>query len=173
MKAIRITLHPLSAISGAAMCALVVYTSSMQSSADGMQPLWTRQLVANDDDSDENPPEIGILSLPPVSIDSLPPFRIDGSLPHPRNWVVVPPGTTYTVPEGKWFVITALGSTIAGAGSIVLQIDGEYVLKSSTNITHEPTSTVPVPPGLVAPAGSTVNTTNGVEGQIWGYLVNE
>ena len=97
---------------------------------------------------------------------------MDGQLPHPRNWVVVAPGTTYTVPEGKLFVPTALGATLDTPSSVVLQVDGAYALKCRTNLNGLSTTTVAVPPGYFVRSGATLSTSH-ANGQAWGYLVNE
>lgn len=174
MKPIRITLHPLSALAGAAACTLVVYTSSAQSASDGVRSVGTRKLVAADASGPERmPPEIAISSLPALDVRSLPRLVVEGQVGHPKDWVVIAFGVPFTVPEGKVLVVTGLGTSVppAGGGIIKLEVDG--VDQVSTPSGTNPTTIKEVPVGLAAAAGSTVAARGSTLARAWGYLVDE
>ncbi len=95
---------------------------------------------------------------------------------HPRDFVQFQ--DTYAVPQGKRFVVTALGRTTVGPGNCELhvQVDG---VREYSQYGRDP-SMESAPLGLVVHGGSNMSITftgngacSGGPGQVWGYLVND
>jgi hypothetical protein len=99
---------------------------------------------------------------------------------HPRDWVVIKEGTTYTVPVGKLLVITALGDHLGSCGATYLNFNGVRVLTSlsvecSAAYTEGTVFMEEVPIGLRASSGDVVTLTHQVSpgvARAWGYLVD-
>ena len=100
------------------------------------------------------------------------PIQVAG-IPDPRQMLVIREGTPYVVPPGKVLAITALGALLNGI-VVTLSVDGQQEITSVANMpTAGPGTINPVPPGLTARAGSTVEVqTGGIYGRAWGYLVD-
>ena len=107
--------------------------------------------------------------------------------PHPRDMVQIKEGTTYTVPAGKLFVLTGLGSRNLIGGTftqITLMVNGAHEVSSfgpyygngSANL-EGGSSVVATPPGFTAPAGALIEVIGDVvspdDSRAWGYLANE
>lgn len=117
-----------------------------------------------------------ILSMSQASVINTP-LRVE-YMPHPRDMVQIKEGTPYTVPVGKVFVVTGLGSTAAvNAPMAALAINGTV---EATTIVQgcggtETRSVVELVAGLTAPAGSTISVQSNYpdpdDGRAWGYLV--
>jgi hypothetical protein len=108
-------------------------------------------------------------------------------MPHPRDYVQIKEGTPYTVPGGKIFVLTALGSHNS-QGEAYLQIDGveELRVRCEQFVFGAGGSPIPLgegismkrtPIGLTAHAGSviTILAGNGKpdDCRAWGYLATQ
>ena len=98
--------------------------------------------------------------------------------PHPRDIVLIVPGTPYLVPAGKILSITALGAK-QGASNVyvTLVVDGNSAVTASADISAGSTgvSMKPLPHGPVAGGGSIVEVSDnfsGAYGRAWGYLVD-
>jgi hypothetical protein len=100
------------------------------------------------------------------------PIQVAG-IPDPRQMLVIREGTPYVVPQGKVLAVTALGALINGI-VVALSIDGQTEMTSVANMPSACPGTInPIPPGLTAHAGSTVEVqSGGIYGRAWGYLVD-
>lgn len=149
-----ITLHPISALSGGAIAALALL-------ALGAGPL-------------EGIARVGIVG----------PVQVEGHVPHPRDWVVIRESEPLTVPAGKIFVLTALGTK--NGTKIALEVDGLEELRSSHIVESGQAATVgmnsttvkQVPAGFSVSGGLTIllrQLNGGIksDGRAWGYLVDE
>jgi hypothetical protein len=100
--------------------------------------------------------------------------------PSPRDMVQFA-GTGYVVPPGKLFVLTGLGMQYSGSvGSLTLRINGQQAVSFSLDTTDgNGTSVKTVPPGLAAPAGSSLDITDVTGSTVyataraWGYLADQ
>jgi hypothetical protein len=103
--------------------------------------------------------------------------------PHPRDYVQIKEGAPYVVPAGKLLTVTALGGRDFFTqyppwwGPWELWIDGALALRSHPGRTRHTSSVHPVPTGLVAAGGSTVEVrgetgSSGI-GRAWGHLSEE
>lgn len=95
--------------------------------------------------------------------------------PHPRDFVQIREGTTYTVPVGKIFVLTALGGVdYAGSDYYWFDVDGQNKLYAHSNFSFHTPSLRPVPPGCTVAAGSNIVVRGGASAsndvRAWGYL---
>lgn len=102
--------------------------------------------------------------------------------PHPRDFVLVKEGTTYIVPTGKIFVLTALGGRDTPADCCPTSqdwrvvVDGITACRASRYRSLSGTSMTPAPPGLSLDAGKKLDVTGGDDGEndgrAWGYLAD-
>lgn len=103
--------------------------------------------------------------------------------PDPRDYVQIREGTPFTVPPGKLFVLTGLGSADAlppGTPQFRLRVNGQVEVTTSTSNNEsgvssavgDARSVVPVAPGFTAPEGSVIDVQDGSlgHGRAWGYL---
>ena len=120
------------------------------------------------------------LAFPPRSI------RIVG-IPDPHDaFVLRSEDGLFTVPEGKLFILTALGEPGATPGTVrwfqhvTVYRNGEPAIMRAGN--YQETSTLQnsmsaVPPGFTAAAGETLQVVGsgglGGNARAWGYLINE
>lgn len=94
---------------------------------------------------------------------------------HPRDWIRIDGGTSYTVPQGKLLVITALGCYHGATTQAWLTFDGSSVVSAAVDITHNGTTVKEVPIGLRASPGTVVDvmcSAPQADGRAWGYLVD-
>jgi hypothetical protein len=97
---------------------------------------------------------------------------------HPRDWVQIEEAVPYVVPPGKVFALTGLGSAVNGLStSVELRIDGGRVLdaRATTASDNDVTTMRPIPRGLSARAGATVDVSDNAGGafaRAWGYLAD-
>lgn len=89
-------------------------------------------------------------------------------IPPASQWRTIVELTPLTVPAGGIFVVTGVGGNQAGALNVPVLIDGVQVLEVRLVDASSGRSFVAVPPGVVAPAGSTVSTNAG--GVVHGYV---
>jgi hypothetical protein len=109
------------------------------------------------------------------------PIRIE-YLPHPRDMVQIREGTPFTVPPGRLFVLTALGTADASAGAGVstwLKMNGQNEAQAvsdfmNTGQANNPSCSqiTPMPAGFTAGPGSILEvvSNSGSMGRVWGYL---
>jgi len=106
------------------------------------------------------------------------PLRIEYA-PHPRDMVQVIQGVTYTVPPGRIFVLTALGTGEGTSARAALKVNGLPVQStgmaaSGYNGALVGNSVVASPTGLTAKAGDVLEVWNYSIGsdaaRAWGYL---
>jgi len=102
--------------------------------------------------------------------------------PHPRDMVQIKEGTSYTVPVGRIFVLTGLGTsfmTTNFATLAELRVNGQREVCGgigfSTASSGTASGSVPgVPMGFTVPAGAVIDvdelTPNLSNGRAWGYL---
>ncbi len=104
------------------------------------------------------------------------PIQVVG-IPDPRDMVQIREGQPYAVPPEKLFVLTGLGETGNGSSPILLTVDGQKELTVVEVFAQEPPTVAHVPTGFTVQAGSTVEVFTGnpliLEGRAWGYLVDE
>ena len=138
------TLHISSVLAGAALLGLVAVTSSVQRT----RPVSTNELTIGDN-----------LTV-----------RVIG-IPDPRDYVVVREETgLYTVPQGKLFVLTALGTTENVGSTLYVNSQRELVRFFTQS---EGLTVAKVPPGLSAGPGDVLQVVGGgSSGRAWGYLVD-
>lgn len=152
MRTIQLTLHPLSALVGAALLGVVLLTASAVQS-----PSPQRVAVVN-----------------PLSISGL---------PTPQEAVQIVEGSPLTVPPGKLFVLTALGTHETDSNppaelyvDNVLEVSAVSVVNPGTvNNPEASTSIVATPPGFAVAAGRVVDVRRGdstPDGRAWGYLTD-
>lgn len=110
-------------------------------------------------------------------------------MPHPRDMVTIKEGTPYTVPTGKIFVLTGLGTTVLNeelstpvvftADGVTEQRGGTYGPASATVVGgsrfyHDVCTGAPTPPGMTYAAGVVLAVTggaaSGTDGRAWGYI---
>lgn len=100
-------------------------------------------------------------------------------MPHPRDMVQIEEGTPYTVPAGKLFVLTGLGSKYGMGGFVTLLVDGvdEPTANSTVSSSATATSVAHVTLGLAGQPGSVIDLVGGVsypdDGRAWGYPADE
>lgn len=107
-------------------------------------------------------------------------------MPHPRDWVVIREGVPLTVPAGKMFVLTGLGTKNNHQFGVTLELDGIEEARSlpkslgdSSSVGWDSVSVKSVPPGFRASPGQvislrrTIGQTVQDEGRAWGYLIDE
>lgn len=127
---------------------------------------------------------VGALLLMSQSpLTTLPTGRVEVG-PHPRDMVHIDEGSTFTVPTGKYFVLTGLGR-VEQPGFAVLRVNGQNEVSSYVNYgsngaywssSQNSTTVVPAPQGFTAQWGATIEVmTPGVpphDGRAWGYLAD-
>ena len=123
---------------------------------------------------------MGQQSVPPGSIHAMPYPQCQEFLveygPHPRDYVQVKEGEPYTVPAGRLFVLSGLGSTgTQGGGNLVVDGQTEVHATGSTWSSGggygNSASVKLLPRGFTAAGGSVVEVT-GTNSRAWGYLVD-
>ena len=94
-------------------------------------------------------------------------------IPDPREMLIIREGTPFLVPPGKILVLTALGG-LTNSLVVDLLIDGQKEDEAVANMPTANSGTMdPLPVGLTAHAGSTVEVASGsIFGRAWGYLVD-
>jgi hypothetical protein len=109
---------------------------------------------------------------------------IVGYGPSPRDMVQIKEGTPYTVPNGKLFLLTGLGTggdTFGGPWSTSLLVNGQTkeasVLStySGSGTFYSSSGIVAMPPGFTATAGTVLEAVGGINGldaRAWGYLAD-
>ncbi len=152
MKTIQI--HPMSALLGAGLLALVSFAAQRS-----VTPLG----------SFHGPPV-------PVEITAMP--EIGGQYPgyDPRNAVVIrEEAGPYTVPAGKRLVLTALGTPAVDNGSgVVLRINGTNEVSAAFYVGTAALTVQALPTGLTAVSLSTVEVFGTpVNDRAWGYLIDD
>ena len=158
MKTVHITIHPLSALLGAALVGgILLVTSASQTATASPTPLAS--------------PGARPLIEQSLALGGIGPIQVEG-IPTPGQMVRVEFNAPLVVPVGKLFVATGAGD-IGGNSSIVILFDGVYVYRHW--IHNGPgidafNSTV-IPPGLVAAEGTTVSIQDS-GGIIFGYLAD-
>ncbi|MCP3914631.1 MAG: hypothetical protein GY711_03625 [bacterium] len=157
-----ITIHPLSALSGAAALAALLSLFSMAQAPAAL-------------DTSANRPTSFNMSVSPV-------LSIKG-IPAPEQMMHVTSALPFTVPMDKIFVATGLGTDNTDAPTnraITVAFDGVNVLAAPTykriggdNVTGLGPAIPVIPPGLTAPAGTvvSVSASHGT-GIVMGYLAD-
>ena len=93
--------------------------------------------------------------------------------PHPRDMVQIKEGTPYTVPVGRIFVLTGLGSTLTASGLTFFKVNGEDLLIGgwSGGVGGQTATVAPIPMGCTVAGGSVISLVSGAgQGRAWGYL---
>ena len=143
-----VTIHPGSALTGAATLALVLL-------AAGAAPQRTTLLSSSPSSPEKPPTKVEIVNIP-QAFDAARAVRILN-------------GSPFTVPAGTRFVATGLGRTSSQGGEVGISIDGVTVwfgsLTSNAQTTHD------VPSGVVAGPGALVSAT-GTAAVVLGYLID-
>jgi len=146
-----ITIHPVSALAGAA----VISMASLMASAQFQQPV-VKAVVEQ---------------------------TING-LPTPQQMMRVVEGAPLVVPGGKLFVVTGFGALgqNGSTNSIDIEFDGTPVLRGHNivaligtgSVTGAGPSVLPVPAGLVATAGTSIEAVSNTSGTgvLLGYLAD-
>ena len=119
-----------------------------------------------------------ILSMSQASVIHTP-LRVE-YMPHPRDMVQIKEGTPFTVPGGKVFVLTGLGSAQAGTtGGAWVMVNGQVELSITSFAQGNTVGNVPsvgeIPTGLTSAPGSTLTVGSSVAGtgRAWGYLAQQ
>ena len=121
---------------------------------------------------------IALLTMSQSLVPSTATVRVQ-YMPHPRDMVQIEEGVPYTVPVGKVFVLTGLGTDIALQYSIAtLEVDDvprtQAVTSFNSNDTGMVSAVAPVPPGFTVDAGHSISVTSGQHGaRAWGYLADQ
>ncbi len=142
-----VSIHPFSALAGAALLGLVLLATGAVQTAVPIVKL-TRPFPGT--------------------------IQVEG-IPTPQQMMRVAEGQPFTVPTGKLFVVTGLGmaQVVAGYGAH-LRFDGQPVV--SFYWSGEVATFVPIPPGFVATAGTVVSADSasgsGTNAVATGYLVD-
>ena len=143
-----ISIHPLSAVLGAAVLGLVALATSAQRTSEFLG-------------HGSHPDEIRVLGIP-----------------DPRTAVLIREGTPYTVPSGKLLIVTAVGMTNAPSteNRSVLRLDGKEEVTTFLTTAAGGSSLVEFPsPGIRAVSGQVVEAdtlSSGNDGRAWGYLID-
>jgi hypothetical protein len=102
---------------------------------------------------------------------------IVGYGPEPRDMVQIHEGTSYTVPAGRLFVLTGLGSGNFCTSPCALAVNGIHeasIGQSYNSGLFTGQSVQAVPPGFTAAPGSIIDVTDGCasadDARAWGYL---
>ena len=103
-----------------------------------------------------------------------------GLNPHPRDMLVIAQGTPYTVPVGKVFVLTGLGTTYSWSGSKggYLLVDGVQEVTCTTSQSSSTTGTtssvVAVPTGFTVSENKSISVSgiSSTEARAWGFLID-
>ena len=94
-------------------------------------------------------------------------LRVAG-IPAPEDMILIREGLPFVVPDGKIFVLTAVGRSYGTGGANYIKIDGAIELQFNA---ATPVNMSSVPPGFAVPAGSTIEVSMGEGyGRAWGYL---
>ena len=137
----QIVIHPGSAMAGAAIAAVAALALSSQ----------------------------GVARFEPIPCQPGT-FQVQvAGIPAPHTMVRIQEGSPYTVPPGKLFVATGLGSTSSSGTDVAIEFDGVPVWFGS--LTSNAQTTHAVPAGLVSGPGSTVSAA-GISSTVLGYLAN-
>lgn len=140
-----ITLHPGSVVVGVALALLGIAVAGAQT-----------------------PQVQSVIHLPPRVIEQ----HIVG-IPDPNDMVVIrQEAGPYTVPAGKVFTLTGLG-TGQGGGQCALTVNGVLMLSREANFgspTQPYLTIIPVPPGFSARPGDVLDLTPSSGGRACGYL---
>lgn len=111
-----------------------------------------------------------VASAFPISVAISGPVEVAG-IAKPKAMVVITDSAPYTVPAGKLFVLTAVGST--GAWSpVTFYADGAQVVSAIQNAGGAYATMMEVPQGFSAGPTSVLSVSSGVNGRAWGYLVD-
>ena len=146
-----ITVHPMSALAGAGVLALVLLGTGIAAPQGG------RQRTAYEDGRR-------------TTIET---FR-------PQSFLVIRQGTPYTVPDGKHLIVTALGATNTNTKSGYTALVVNEVTEVFANAllaadgAANGTTMTPLPAKFYVPGGAVVSAQNSREGagRAWGYLVD-
>ncbi len=108
-------------------------------------------------------------------------IRVQG-IPTPHEMVQIDSTASYAVPNGMFFVLTALGENLFSRNEIRLNVDGQTVLSSIQHSFSDPNvdgqvglTMHAVPSGYTVSEGRVITLTNVVVthvGRAWGYLVD-
>lgn len=147
-------LHLVSALCGAGVATLVLFTTSAVQERGSMSQV-----------SPGNNQEAVILPVGPVAV---------AGIPTPSQMMRVEEGTPFSVPPEKVFVVTGVGSNTTNTSiNITVSFDAVSVWHWKVR-TNDVQSTPAVPPGLVAQAGEVVSVVDDHTGRavILGYLAD-
>jgi hypothetical protein len=95
--------------------------------------------------------------------------------PSPRDMVQIKEGTPYTVPPGKLFVLTGVGSTV-GCYTVTLKVNGQDEASTVFSCPSTGCSIMSAPVGFTVASGSTLETSSNTGLQVaraWGYLADQ
>lgn len=99
--------------------------------------------------------------------------------PHPRDFITVREGTTFTVPTGQVFVVSALGSASVQAPLTRFLVDGvlQYTAQPAGDGVRWACTSFPVPGPMVFHSGQTVSVEDNdgatLRARLWGYVATE
>ena len=117
--------------------------------------------------------EVRVVEMPIDQMRQLELVRHDGA--HPRQFVEIVEGQSFTVPSDRLFVVTAIGTNNNDSWTQVL-VGGTPVVTRKGNHPSGSLSLIELPrPGYACPASSIVEVTDGGTGgnaRAWGYLTD-